>query len=145
MDCIGLHSFHCITAQYCIGWPCTALDCIGLDLNTQLWGRKVTSKTLPNVFGAAMAPHGTPPKGGTQKVLKNKPKMALLAFGAAAARVLCVLDPKSIKKQTILRGRGRAGSPELVAPPASCHWKCPARSTGKLPQINGPGTENFDF
>ena len=58
----------------------------------------MTSKTLPNVFGAAMAPHGTPPKGGTQKVLKNKPKMALLPISAAAARVLCVLGPKNIKK-----------------------------------------------
>ena len=57
----------------------------------------MTSKTLPNVFGAAMAPHGTPPKGGTQKVLKNKPKMALLPIGAAAARVLCVLGPKKYK------------------------------------------------
>ena len=81
-----------------------------------------------------MAPHGTPPKGGTQKVLKNKPKMALLPISAAAARVLCVLGPKSIKNKRFLRGRSRAGSLELVAPPASCHWKCPARSTGKLPQ-----------
>ena len=81
-----------------------------------------------------MAPHGDRPRRGTQKVLKNKPKMALLPISAAAARVLCVLGPKSIKKQTILRRRPRAGSLALVAPPASCHWKCPARSTGKLPQ-----------
>ncbi len=34
----------------------------------------------------------------------------------------------------ISEGPHRAGSLELVAPPASCHWKCPARSIGKLLQ-----------
>ena len=63
LDCIGLHWI----ALHWIALDCIALDCIGSDLNTQLWGRKMTSKTLPNVFGAAMAPHGTPQREAHKK------------------------------------------------------------------------------